>query len=358
MKLLRRILILILAIPILIIMIFITMLFSINGHQSNDTVDQPLTLYPLVLSYKPYVTEKAKEHGIDEYVDLILAVMQVESGGCGTDPMQASESGFNEKYPRVPNGIQDPHYSIDVGVQELAHNLKAAKVQSSTDIQRIKVALGGYNFGSGFISWLQQNHEGIWTLEAAMEYSSIKAKEMHWEKYGDPPYADKVMRYYTQFTFVVSDGEFIWPIQDARLTQDFGANEGGYHFGMDISAWYGAAVYAPHNAKVVAVSQSCPANGGYLGNWCPVNNFASGGGNYIQLEVEYQDRKLYIIMLHMKDIYVSEGQTVKKGQAIGTQGNSGNSSGSHMHVEIHENTNRGINTFNGLIDPKLILGGL
>ena len=63
-------------------------------------------------------------------------------------------------------------------------------------------------------------------------------------------------------------------------------------------------------------------------------------------------------MLHMKDIYVSEGQTVKKGQAIGTQGNSGNSSGSHMHVEIHENTNRGINTFNGLIDPKLILGGL
>lgn len=358
MKLFRKILIAVCAMPILIIMVFWTLLFSFNGSNSDNSIDEPLTLYPLVLSYKPYVTEKAEEYGIGEYVDLILSVMQVESGGCGSDPMQASESGFNEKYPRVPNGIQDPHYSIDVGIRELAHTLQLAKVKSPNDIQRIKVAVAGYNFGSGFISWVSQSYDGVWSLEAATEYSSIKAAELHWKNYGDPPYANKVMRYYSQYTFIVSDGEFIWPIPDAQLTQDFTADQGGSHFGMDISAWYGATAYAPHDAKVVAASKSCPVNGGYLGNPCPSNSFAAGGGNFIQLEVEFQNRKLYIIMVHMKDVYVNAGDTVKKGQAIGTQGNSGNSSGSHMHIEIHENTNRGIGTGEGVVDPKLILGGL
>lgn len=40
--------------------------------------------------------------------------MMQESGGKGNDPMQASESGYNTKYPRVPNGITDPEYSIEV----------------------------------------------------------------------------------------------------------------------------------------------------------------------------------------------------------------------------------------------------
>ena len=42
-----------------------------------------------------------------------------ESGGRGLDPMQAAEGSFNTKYPHEPNGIKDPEYSIQCGVQEL-----------------------------------------------------------------------------------------------------------------------------------------------------------------------------------------------------------------------------------------------
>ena len=35
-------------------------------------------------------------------------------------PVQSSECGFNEKYPRVHNGITDDDYSIKVGIQHLA----------------------------------------------------------------------------------------------------------------------------------------------------------------------------------------------------------------------------------------------
>ena len=41
--------------------------------------------------------------------------------------MQSSECGFNEKYPRVHNGITDADYSIKVGIQHLASCLNDAK---------------------------------------------------------------------------------------------------------------------------------------------------------------------------------------------------------------------------------------
>ena len=56
---------------------------------------------------------------MEEYVELIKAVMMQESGGKGTDPMQSSESEYNKKYDRKPGAIKDPHYSIECGIQAL-----------------------------------------------------------------------------------------------------------------------------------------------------------------------------------------------------------------------------------------------
>ena len=44
------------------------------------------------------------------------------------DVMQAAEGGFNTRYPHVPNGITDPEYSIECGVQELKYALDKAAV--------------------------------------------------------------------------------------------------------------------------------------------------------------------------------------------------------------------------------------
>ena len=71
-----------------------------------------------VEAYEPLIQKYAKQYGIPEYVELIKAVMMQESGGRGLDPMQAAEGSFNTRYPHEPNGIQDPEYSIECGVQE------------------------------------------------------------------------------------------------------------------------------------------------------------------------------------------------------------------------------------------------
>lgn len=101
-----------------------------------------------VLQYRPLVERIAARYGMKNYVELILAVMMQESGGRGTDPIQASESGYNTRFPRGPSTITDPEYSIGCGIQALWDVLTKAGCTGPADLDRIKLALQGYNYGS------------------------------------------------------------------------------------------------------------------------------------------------------------------------------------------------------------------
>ena len=148
-----------------------------------------------VNAYEPLIRIYAQKHGIPDYIELIKAVMMQESGGQGNDPMQASECGFNTKYPNTPNGITDPEYSIDVGIQNLADCLEQAKVENPIDMENIKLALQGYNFGNGYISWAVKNYGG-YSYANAVEFSEMMAKKLGWSNYGDKEYVPHVLRYY------------------------------------------------------------------------------------------------------------------------------------------------------------------
>ena len=103
MKWLRRLAMSYFLFPLLIVLSILLMVGGgVNGAQSNDTIDQVSTLNVQVENYRATVKEIAAEYGMEEYVDLILAIMQIESGGNGNDPMQTSESKFNTRYPHTP----------------------------------------------------------------------------------------------------------------------------------------------------------------------------------------------------------------------------------------------------------------
>lgn len=180
-----------------IVLVLVIFMAIIGGGQvSNNNSSSGQSLSIMVESYRVYVESKTKDEDMQEYVNLILCVMQIESGGSGLDPMQSAEGPFNDKYPRLPNGITDPYYSIDCGIKELQSCLKRANVKNNKDYENIKVALGGYNFGNGFIEWCQKNYNGIWSLDIAQKFSNIWKEKTGWDVYGDPPYAQKVMSYY------------------------------------------------------------------------------------------------------------------------------------------------------------------
>lgn len=150
-----------------------------------------------VLRYRATVEQIAAKYGMTPFVELILAVMMQESGGRGLDVMQAAEGGFNKKYPHVPNGITDPEYSIECGIQELKYALDKAGCTGPTDLDRIKLALQGYNYGSGYIDWAMER-DGGYTKANAIAYSDMMCARPNWpySRYGDKEYVDHVLRYY------------------------------------------------------------------------------------------------------------------------------------------------------------------
>lgn len=176
---------------LIIVILFGGVLCMIGGDNSNGV--SPLSAE--VEAYTTLIRQYANQYGIGEYVELIKAVMMQESGGQGLDPMQSSEGAFNRRYPREPNGITDPIYSIECGVQEIKEALTSAEVENPVDMEHIKLALQGYNFGNGYISWARSNYGG-YTVANAIEFSDMMAQRLGWGRYGDKQYVPHVLRYY------------------------------------------------------------------------------------------------------------------------------------------------------------------
>lgn len=180
-------------IVLIVIVLFIGVFSALSDDSSVDT--SSMYVSEEVLGYTATIEKYAKEYEIGEYVPLIQAVMMQESGGKGNDPMQSSECGYNEKYPKKHNGITDPDYSIKVGVQNLAECLKKANVKDPSDMENISLALQGYNFGNGYIQWAI-DHFGGYTRANAKVFSDEKKAELQAKVYGDPDYVPHVLRYY------------------------------------------------------------------------------------------------------------------------------------------------------------------
>ena len=216
------------AIVIILIVVLLGCAVSLFGGGSSSTSYTPVSAE--VEAYEPLIQKYAKQYGIPEYVELIKAVMMQESGGRGLDPMQAAEGSFNTRYPHEPNGIQDPEYSIECGVQELKAALISAEVENPIDMERIKLALQGYNFGNGYISWAKSNYGG-YSYANAVEFSTMQAQRLGWEKYGDTQYPAHVLRYYPYGRAFTSGGD--QAIVEVALTQL--GNEGGQPYW----SWYG-----------------------------------------------------------------------------------------------------------------------
>lgn len=112
---------------------------------------------------------------------------------------------------------------------------------------------------------------------------------------------------------MAGSGNFSWPTA-GYISQGYW----GGHPAVDVAGWLGAPVTA--------------ADGGYVvlagGGW------NSGYGNYVIVDHGNGFTTLYA---HLNSIFVSPGETVSKGQQVGTMGNTGNSTGPHLHFEIRYN---------------------
>lgn len=111
---------------------------------------------------------------------------------------------------------------------------------------------------------------------------------------------------------------------------DYLASIGFPHTGMDLTKHYGATIYSILDAEVLATESSKPKNG-FLGN--------TAGANYVITRTKIGEEYFFVYYWHLDTATIPVGTFVKKGDAIGIQGNSGYSSGSHLHLEIRKSSN-------------------
>lgn len=112
------------------------------------------------------------------------------------------------------------------------------------------------------------------------------------------------------------DGSFIWPCNNKYVTSRMKWRWGRWHKGVDIGASY-ENVYA--SASGYAYNATNP--GGY--------------GTYIMI---FHGDGYATLYGHLNSSHIRNGQYVSQGQVIATSGNSGGSTGAHLHFEIRHST--------------------
>lgn len=141
---------------------------------------------------------------------------------------------------------------------------------------------------------------------------------------------------------------FIVPVYSGKITGFYGQDYGYSHEGMDIGTPVGTPIYAPYDG-VCAWSDSEPTTyGEYIRTYHPQLDVCAFYG-------------------HLSQRLVQTGNSVKQGQLIGYSGNSGNSSGPHIHFCIRAMNDDGtykvwkasqpLYRQNGRVDPLGFIAG-
>lgn len=123
-------------------------------------------------------------------------------------------------------------------------------------------------------------------------------------------------------------GVLRWPVDNARLTQQFGdtafSRSGAYngkgHNGIDVAAQIGTPLKAALTGVVLATGNTDSVRGCYsFGKWVMIKH----------------NNGLNTMYAHLSQISVSSGQTVTTGQVIGYSGDTGYATGPHLHFGVY-----------------------
>jgi murein DD-endopeptidase MepM/ murein hydrolase activator NlpD len=109
-------------------------------------------------------------------------------------------------------------------------------------------------------------------------------------------------------------GSYRWPLDAGIVSSEYGERWGKMHKGLDIAADVGEPVYAAAAGEVIYAS-----------------NGMRGYGNAVVVRRDDRSTSLYA---HNSELKVKAGQKVTQGELIALLGNTGHSTGPHVHFEI------------------------
>lgn len=162
-----------------------------------------------------------------------------------------------------------------------------------------------YTVEKGLKKLVSLYHQSLDNIDTAISVETIEKEELY--------------EFMVNQKSMLSCTPSIWPVK-GWVNNGFGwrkspfTGEREFHKGLDIAARRGSPVIAPADGYVSVVV---------------VNDFSFG--NYITISHGYGYKTRYG---HLDKILVKKGQSVNRGDKIGLVGNTGRSTGSHLHYEV------------------------
>jgi murein DD-endopeptidase MepM/ murein hydrolase activator NlpD len=127
-------------------------------------------------------------------------------------------------------------------------------------------------------------------------------------------------------------GVLLWPLRGGRLTQGYGVtsfssrnpiynHSGGFHNGIDVGIPVGSEIYAAEDGEVFAAGDSDRfCDGLAYGKWLLIKH----------------DNNLATLYVHLSRVRVSSGTRVLRGDHVAYSGNTGRSTGPHLHFTVYD----------------------
>jgi len=112
----------------------------------------------------------------------------------------------------------------------------------------------------------------------------------------------------------VNCADFVYPLRSNHVTSNFGMRKYRYHYGIDLGVKLGDTIRATFGGKIRIVDYE-----------------RKGYGHYVVIR---HNNGLETVYAHLLEVLVNVNQTVKAGDIIALGGNTGHSTGPHLHYEI------------------------
>ena len=265
---------------IILLIIMIVVIVASGNNFSQSAVHT--TFSPEVEQYRSTVLDYCKQENIEYYVDVVLAVMQVTTGGQGDDVMRSSNKEFNTLYGKEDDDITNASYSIECGVKEIKNLIEMCNIQDLYDTANLQIMYQAYEYNRGYVAYAYEN--GGYSSDSAYTYAADNDITNRNEDF-----AINVSMYIDILTGGIR--EFADPLAIYSIIKDYSDD-------------YKCRLY-----RGVRKQPVLSASSGLV-------THIEDDADYSRIEVSYLD---YVIHYnYVSDVSVEEGQEVTKGSKIGT----------------------------------------
>ncbi|PID82177.1 MAG: hypothetical protein CSB16_02615 [Clostridiales bacterium] len=230
-----------------------------------------------------------------------------------------------ERLYQLNEGLRENSTKIQVG-QELTVTVPEPELTVTTEekviyTERIEHENDYVSDDSKYVGThevLKEGEDGLLEVRAIVKKVNGKviSKEIIEETVVKKPVRGKLTKGTRRLPITTATGTFEWPVLHFRFTSAFGYRWGRLHKGIDLANSIGTTILASDGGRVVEAGWS------------------RGFGNCITISHGNGYTTKYA---HLSKIEVEVGQDVAQYQRIGRMGNTGNSTGPHLHFEIRIN---------------------